>query len=95
MWKKALVAALLALVVGFVYHTDPTVPERLLEVLSHSLATLQEAPSVEETIAVAWETLITAPGQQWSRVAVGCVCWTGNIVPLIPNCQITRCFWGH
>ncbi|XP_023693967.1 ADP-dependent glucokinase isoform X1 [Paramormyrops kingsleyae] len=71
MWKKALVAALLALVAGFVYHTDPTLPEHLLEVLSHSLATLQEAPSVEETIAVAWETLITAPGQQWSRVAVG------------------------
>lgn len=74
MWKKAVVAAVLALTVGYFYHTDPELPERLLQYVSQpspSPGGTPSTPTIEQTIASAWEALISAPARQWSRVAVG------------------------
>ncbi|KAJ8249259.1 hypothetical protein GJAV_G00232890 [Gymnothorax javanicus] len=75
MWRKAVVAAVLALTMGYFYHTDPELPERLLQ---HLYQPSPEGPhdnpstsTIEHTIASAWEALISAPARQWSRVAVG------------------------
>ncbi|XP_036391132.1 ADP-dependent glucokinase isoform X2 [Megalops cyprinoides] len=74
MWRKAFVGALLALTVGYFYHTDPELPERLLQYLAQPPPSPEGAPStptIEQMISNAWEALITAPARQWSRVAVG------------------------
>ncbi|XP_035251220.1 ADP-dependent glucokinase isoform X2 [Anguilla rostrata] len=75
MWKKAVVAAVLALTVGYFYQTDPELPERLMQYLSQSSPSLEGiptgTPTIERIISSAWETLISAPARQWSRVAVG------------------------
>lgn len=76
MWRKALVAAVLALAVGFFYHGGPDLQEQILQYirlpnfLSSSLS-LNSQNSLEQVISSAWETLITLPTQQWSKVAVG------------------------
>ncbi|XP_029009261.1 ADP-dependent glucokinase isoform X2 [Betta splendens] len=74
MWRKALVAALLALAVGYFYHGCPDLQEQILQYVS--LPNLQSSSqnshnSLEKVISSAWETLITLPTRQWSKVAVG------------------------
>ncbi|XP_054475251.1 ADP-dependent glucokinase isoform X2 [Anoplopoma fimbria] len=73
MWKKASAAALLALVVGYFYQGSPDLPEQILQYLG--LPNFQSSPesqdSLEQVISTAWETLITLPTRQWSKVAVG------------------------
>ncbi|KAM3608666.1 uncharacterized protein V6R79_002635 [Siganus canaliculatus] len=73
MWRKASVAALLALAVGYFYHGSPVLPEQILQYIT--LPNFQPASpsqsSAEQVISAAWETLITLPSRQWSRVAVG------------------------
>lgn len=59
---------MLALLVGYVYHNNPDLSEDLLQYLS--LPQLS-SPSLEQVISSSWETLITAPSRQWSKVAVG------------------------
>ncbi|XP_018531381.1 ADP-dependent glucokinase isoform X1 [Lates calcarifer] len=76
MWRKALAVALLALAVGYFYHGSPDLPEQILQYIglpnfqssSHSL---NGHNSLEQVISAAWETLITLPTRQWSKVAVG------------------------
>lgn len=73
MWRKASAAALLALAVGYFYHGSPDLPEQLLQYVG--LPSLRASPqsdgSLEQVISAAWETLITLPTRQWSKVAVG------------------------
>ncbi|XP_066523468.1 ADP-dependent glucokinase isoform X2 [Hoplias malabaricus] len=77
MWRKAALVALLALTVGYIYHTNPELPDIILrfiaQAIPQSLSVQHEsnAPTLEETISRAWETLITAPTKQWGRIAVG------------------------
>ncbi|XP_056137274.1 ADP-dependent glucokinase isoform X2 [Lampris incognitus] len=76
MWRRASAAALLALAVGFLYHSSPELPEQLLQYItlpaSQSAPDHQsQQPSFEQVISTAWDTLIKLPAQQWSRVAVG------------------------
>lgn len=77
MWRKASVAALLALAVGYLYHGSPELPEQIFEYISlpNFHQSSQNSPSsqrsLEEVISSAWETLIALPGRQWSKVAVG------------------------
>ncbi|KAM6969758.1 ADP-dependent glucokinase [Aplochiton taeniatus] len=68
MWRQASMVAVLALLVGYVYHNNPDLPEDLLRYLA--LPPLS-APSLEQLISSAWDSLITAPARQWSKVAVG------------------------
>ncbi|XP_005931744.1 ADP-dependent glucokinase isoform X2 [Haplochromis burtoni] len=75
MWRKALVAALLALAVGYFYGS-PELPEQILQYVSlpnfqTSSQNLNSQNSLERVISSAWEALITLPTRQWSRVAVG------------------------
>ncbi|XP_019729441.1 ADP-dependent glucokinase [Hippocampus comes] len=73
MWRKASVAALLALAVGYLYHGCPELPEQLLQYISPD--GLRSSPPsqrrLEQVISDAWDSLITLPTGQWSRVAVG------------------------
>lgn len=76
MWRKASVAALLALAVGYFYHGSPDLPEQILQYVSlpnfqTSSQTLSSQSSLERVISTAWDALITLPTQQWSKVAVG------------------------
>ncbi|KAJ7998324.1 hypothetical protein DPEC_G00221510 [Dallia pectoralis] len=71
MWRKAAGTALLAFVVGYVYHTNPDLPEQVLQYLPLPHQPSQSKPSLEQVISTAWETIITAPTRQWGRVAVG------------------------
>lgn len=78
MWKKAVLVALLALGMGYLYHTDPQLPARMLNYISESLPQMElsgssepRPPTLEEAVARAWQTLITAPARRWARVAVG------------------------
>nr|XP_057932395.1 ADP-dependent glucokinase isoform X2 [Doryrhamphus excisus] len=73
MWRKASVAALLALAVGYLYHGGPDLPEQLLQYVS--LPSFQSSPQsqrqLERVISDAWDSLIALPRRQWGRVAVG------------------------
>ncbi|KAI4874323.1 hypothetical protein NFI96_013949 [Prochilodus magdalenae] len=76
--RKAALVALLALVAGYIYHTNPELPEQTLQFvtqsLPQSLLSMQHepsAPTLEEAISRAWDSLITAPSRQWGRIAVG------------------------
>ncbi|KAL3061134.1 hypothetical protein OYC64_009359 [Pagothenia borchgrevinki] len=73
MWRKASAAALLALAVGYFYHGGSELPEQILQYIG--LPNIQTPPesqkSLEQVVSSAWETLITLPTRQWSRVAVG------------------------
>ncbi|XP_056128569.1 ADP-dependent glucokinase isoform X1 [Rhinichthys klamathensis goyatoka] len=78
MWRKAVLVALLALGMGYLYHTDPELPARVLNCISQSLPQMElsdssepRPPALEEAIAHAWQTLITTPAKRWGRVAVG------------------------
>ncbi|XP_030282617.1 ADP-dependent glucokinase isoform X2 [Sparus aurata] len=77
MWRKASVAALLALAVGYLYYGGPELSEQILQYISlpNIQSPSQNSPnsqkSVEQLISAAWETLITLPTRQWSKVAVG------------------------
>ncbi|XP_030588178.1 ADP-dependent glucokinase isoform X2 [Archocentrus centrarchus] len=76
MWRKASVAAVLALAVGYFYHGSPDLPEQILQYVSlpnfhTSSQTLTGQNSLEQVISTAWEALITLPTRQWSKVAVG------------------------
>ncbi|KAM9377462.1 ADP-dependent glucokinase [Pholidichthys leucotaenia] len=73
MWRKAVVAALLALAIGFFYHGSLDLPEQILGYigLPNSQTSSQSVNSLEQVISAAWEALITLPTRQWSRVAVG------------------------
>uniref|UniRef100_A0A3Q3M3M0 MICOS complex subunit MIC13 n=1 Tax=Labrus bergylta TaxID=56723 RepID=A0A3Q3M3M0_9LABR len=76
MWRKASVAALLAIAVGYLYHGSPELPEQILQYISlpnfqQSSQSQDSQKSLEEVISSAWETLITLPSRQWSKVAVG------------------------
>ncbi|KAM8751381.1 ADP-dependent glucokinase isoform 2-T2 [Acanthopagrus schlegelii] len=77
MWRKASVAALLALAVGYLYYGSPELPEQILQYISlpNIQSPSQNSPnsqkSVEQLISAAWEALITLPTRQWSKVAVG------------------------
>ncbi|KAL7867741.1 hypothetical protein SRHO_G00091250 [Serrasalmus rhombeus] len=78
MWRKAVLVALLAFAVGYLYQTNPELPECMLQLVTQSLpqsllSTQYEssAHSLEEAISRAWESLITAPTRQWGRIAVG------------------------
>lgn len=78
MWRKASVAALLALTVGYFYNGTPDLPAQILQYISlpnfQSSSQSQSSPSgLEQVISAAWETMITLPTRQWSRVAVGWV----------------------
>ncbi|KAM8860777.1 ADP-dependent glucokinase isoform 1-T6 [Synchiropus picturatus] len=72
MWTKASVAALLALALGYLYNS-PQLQVQILQYvpLPHFPSQSQSAESLEQVISAAWETLISLPTQQWSRVAVG------------------------
>lgn len=73
MWRKALAAALLAFAVGYFYHGRPDLPEQILQYISlpNFQQSSQSQNSLEKVISAAWETLITLPTRQWSKVAVG------------------------
>ncbi|XP_078112781.1 ADP-dependent glucokinase isoform X3 [Sander vitreus] len=73
MWRKASAAALLALAVGYFYYGSPDLPEQILQYISlpNFQSSSQSQNSVEQVISAAWETLITLPTRQWSKVAVG------------------------
>lgn len=96
MWRKASAAALLALAVGYLYYGSPELSEHILQYISPpnfpSLSQKQNSHhSLEQVISAAWETLITLPTRQWSRVAVG---WVGKF-----NCHLNLslhlCFCSH
>uniref|UniRef100_A0A8C4IRN1 ADP-dependent glucokinase n=2 Tax=Dicentrarchus labrax TaxID=13489 RepID=A0A8C4IRN1_DICLA len=76
MWRKASAAALLALAVGYFYNGSPDLPEQILQYISlpnfqQSYQSQNSQNSLEQVISAAWETLITLPTRQWSKVAVG------------------------
>ncbi|KAM7397080.1 hypothetical protein PAMP_020077 [Pampus punctatissimus] len=73
MWRKASAAALLALALGYFYHGSPELPEQILQYLAlpNVQSSSQSQHSLEQVISAAWETLITLPTRQWSKVAVG------------------------
>ncbi|XP_051547778.1 ADP-dependent glucokinase-like isoform X1 [Myxocyprinus asiaticus] len=78
MWRKAVLVAVLAVGMGYLYHTDPELPTRVLNYVSESLPQMQLSGgseprplTMEEAIARAWQTLITTPARRWGRVAVG------------------------
>lgn len=73
MWRKATAAAVLALAVGYLYHGGPELPEQILQYINlpDLQAFTRSQDSVEEVISAAWDTLISLPSRQWSRVAVG------------------------
>lgn len=71
MWRKASVVLLLALAVGYFYGGRPDLPDQILQYMGLPQLQNQDPDSLEETISAAWEVLITLPGRQWSRVAVG------------------------
>lgn len=73
MWRKATAAAVLALAVGYLYHGSPELPEQILQYINlPNLQSFTQSPaSVEQVISSAWDTLISLPTRQWSRVAVG------------------------
>lgn len=77
MWRKAAFVALLAVALGYIYHTNPDVQETVTHILKqfipHSLFSHHEhgTANLEETISRAWDALITAPARQWGRIAVG------------------------
>ncbi|XP_070686251.1 ADP-dependent glucokinase [Pempheris klunzingeri] len=76
MWRKASAAALLALAVGYFYHGSPDLPEQILQYISlpnfqPSSQSQNSQISLEQVVSAAWETLITLPTRQWSKVAVG------------------------
>lgn len=78
MWKKAALVALLALAVGYLYHTNPKLQEHAVRLITQSipqslLSSQHEGSTrnLEETISRAWDALITAPARQWGRIAVG------------------------
>ncbi|XP_056595653.1 ADP-dependent glucokinase isoform X2 [Triplophysa dalaica] len=78
MWMKAVLVGLLALGMGYLYHTDPEIPTRVLNYVSESLPQMQlsggpepRPPALEEVIARGWQTLIAAPSRRWKKVAVG------------------------
>lgn len=73
MWRKATAAAVLALAVGYLYHGSPELPEQILQYINlpNLQSFTQSQASVEQVISAAWDTLISLPTRQWSRVAVG------------------------
>ncbi|XP_043933587.1 ADP-dependent glucokinase [Protopterus annectens] len=75
MWYRTVIVGIVAVSVGFWYNSRPELPETVLQYLSNSLSMLQPPGSpersVEQTLASAWDTLITVPVRQWRRVAVG------------------------
>ncbi|XP_026166641.1 ADP-dependent glucokinase isoform X2 [Mastacembelus armatus] len=76
MWRKALAVALLALAFGYFYNGGSDLPDQILQYISlpnfqSSSQSLTNQDSLEQMISSAWETLITLPTRQWSRVAVG------------------------
>lgn len=73
MWQKSVCVALLALATGYVFLLDPELPDSVLEYFSGSfLYQLQgNLMSPENSMAAAWDALITRPAKQWNRVAVG------------------------
>ncbi|XP_008289830.1 ADP-dependent glucokinase isoform X1 [Stegastes partitus] len=76
MWRKASVAVLLALAVGYFYHGSPDLPAQILQYVSLpnfqiSSESLNSQDSLEQVISAAWEALISLPTRQWSKVAVG------------------------
>uniref|UniRef100_UPI0037E8FA88 ADP-dependent glucokinase isoform X2 n=1 Tax=Semicossyphus pulcher TaxID=241346 RepID=UPI0037E8FA88 len=76
MWRKASAAALLALAVGYFYHGSPDLPEQILQYIGlpnfqSPMQSQNDQNSLEQVISTAWETLITLPSRQWSKVAVG------------------------
>lgn len=78
MWKNAALAALLALSLGYFYHTNPKLQEHALHLITQSIPPSlfflqheQSPAKLEETISRAWDALITAPARQWGRIAVG------------------------
>lgn len=75
MWRKATAAAVLALAVGYLYHGSPELPEQILQYINlpNLQSFTQSQASVEQVISAAWDTLISLPTRQWSRVAVGWV----------------------
>ncbi|XP_047451843.1 ADP-dependent glucokinase isoform X2 [Mugil cephalus] len=77
MWRKtSAAAALLAIAVGYFYHGSPELPEQILQYIrlpnfQTSSQSLDGQNNLEQVISAAWETLITLPGRQWSKIAVG------------------------
>lgn len=78
MWRQAFAAVLLAVSIGYFYHSNPALPELAVRYLTTSLQSLSSClqgssstATIEQTISSAWDTLITAPATQWTRVAVG------------------------
>ncbi|XP_077568290.1 ADP-dependent glucokinase isoform X2 [Stigmatopora nigra] len=73
MWRKASVAALLALAVGYFYHGCPELPEQLLQYIGPTgdQSSQQSQRRLEQVISDAWDSLIKLPTRQWGRVAVG------------------------
>ncbi|TSK13441.1 ADP-dependent glucokinase [Bagarius yarrelli] len=78
MWMKAVLVALLAFALGYLYHTNPMLQNQTLHLITQSipqsLFSSQHEPNsanLEETISRAWDALITAPTRQWGRIAVG------------------------
>lgn len=70
--------ALLALALGYLYHTNPKLQEHALRLVTQSIpqsvfSSQHEhgTANLEETISRAWDALITAPARQWGRIAVG------------------------
>lgn len=78
MWRMAVLVAVLALGIGYLYQTDPELPAHVLNYVSEFLPQIEPSggselrpPALEEAISRAWQTLITAPARRWERVAVG------------------------
>ncbi|XP_068595634.1 ADP-dependent glucokinase [Brachionichthys hirsutus] len=70
MWKKASAVALLAAAVGYFFYGCPDLLRLILEYFRQPNAQ-QSQNGVEHVIAAAWETMITLPNWQWSKVAIG------------------------
>lgn len=67
-----MLVAVLALGMGYLFHTDPELPAYVLNYVSEFLNSSElRPPALEEAISRAWQTLITAPARRWGRVAVG------------------------